>query len=511
MKKTCYVTTAIDYVNALPHVGTAYEKIGADVLVRFKRLQGAETFFLMGVDEHSTNVERRARENGLDPQTYCDGMASRFEEVWRTLGISYDRFIRTSEETHKETVREIFRRLETRGDIYKGVYKGWYCVSCEAFLKEADLQDGLCPSHKRKPDWIEEHNYFFRLSRYTEAVARYIREHPAFIRPESRRNEILQFLSEGLEDISVSRAGTTWGIECPFDAAQRIYVWFDALINYLSGAGFSEDAAGFTKRWPADLHIIGKDITRFHCIIWPAMLMAADLPLPKSVWGHGFVHLGGEKMSKTQGTLIDPVALAGKYGADAIRYFLLREVPFDRDGDFTMKRFTERYSADLANDLGNLCQRTLVLIRKYRDGNIPAPGAESAEDTGLRNTLLGIYEPYCSSMEALKFNVALEKVWSGVVRCNKYIDETAPWSLRKDPEKEERFATVLYNLCEALRIISVFISPFMPQTASAMRRQLGIAGPVASGDLKDVRTFGMLRAGGAIGEVKPLFPRLDDA
>ncbi len=509
MKKTFYLTTAIDYVNALPHLGTAYEKIGADALARFKRLEGVGTFFLTGVDEHSANVDIQAREKGLSPEDYCDGMAGEFKKVWSLLGISYDGFIRTTDKTHVEVVRDIFQRIFESGDIYKGNYRGWYCLSCEAFLKDADLVDGQCPSHRKKPEWIEEENYFFALSRYGDKLKGHIEEHPDFIRPSARRNEILSFLSEGLEDVSVSRAGVEWGIRCPFDESQAIYVWFDALINYVSGAGFLRDEKSFKKRWPADIHIIGKDITRFHCIIWPAMLMSAGLPLPRSVWAHGFIHLGGEKMSKTRGTAVDPVNISKEFGSDALRYFLLREVPFDRDGDFTMERFLQRYNSDLANDLGNLCQRVLVIVKKYFGGVIPSPSEAAAieMDNEFKVGLSGTSELFRDCMNELRFNVALERVWIAIFMCNRYIDKSAPWKLRRDPAKADRFATVIYNLCESLRILSILVCPVIPNTASAIREQLGLSGEVQPGSLKRAETFGLLKPGMKIGEVKPIFPK----
>ncbi len=508
MSKVFYLTTAIDYVNALPHLGTAYEKIGADALARFMRLKGVETYFLMGVDEHSANVERQAREKGMAPQAYCDEMSGRFQAVWRELGISNDRFIRTSQRTHVDTVRALSGKIYEKGDIYKGKYEGWYCLSCEAFLKDSDLIDGLCPSHKKKPQWIEEENYFFALSRYQDALRKHIEDHPSFIRPEARRNEIVRFLSEGLEDISVSRAGVEWGIRYPFDEAQAVWVWLDALTNYVSGAGYLDDPGQYARRWPADLHIVGKDITRFHCLIWPAMLMAAGLPLPASVWAHGFVHLGGEKMSKTTGTIVDPVGIAREYGADALRYFLLREVPFDRDGEFTMEKFVARYKADLANDLGNLCQRTLVLVMKYLDGAVPAPSADVGDaDGALRKALADLREPFCRDMEDLRFSAVLERLWSAVAHCNKYIDESAPWSLRKDPTKQARFAAVVYNLCEALRILSILVQPVMPATSAAIRAQLGLTAAMENGSLIAAGKFGVLEPGTKIGAVSPIFPR----
>ena len=508
MSKAFYLTTAIDYVNALPHVGTAYEKIAADALARFKRAMGVDTFFLMGVDEHSANVERQASSMGLSPKDYCDEMSGRFREVWHALGVSYDRFIRTTDPDHVETVKDIFSRILQKGDIYRGTYRGWYCVSCEAFLKEADLADGLCPSHGTKPEWIEEDNYFFALSRYGPALKRHIEEVPGFVLPQVRRNEILNIIDRGLDDISVSRAGMKWGIRCPADESQVIYVWFDALINYVTGAGYASDPEVFRSRWPADVHIVGKDITRFHCIIWPAMLMAAGIPLPRSVWGHGFVHLGGERMSKTKGTVLDPLTLCRNYGADALRYFLLREVPFDRDGDFTMERFIERYTSDLANALGNLCQRTLVFVKKYCGGSVPGPSGDRSDADGrLIAALRSAADDLVTEMNAMRFNVALERIWGAVQYCNRYIDECAPWRLRKEKGGEGRFSTVIYNLCEGLRAISLMISPFMPHTASGIREQLGLGGEAKSGCLARDTSFGLLEPGRPIGEVRPLFPK----
>jgi len=508
MGKTFYITTAIDYVNALPHVGTAYEKIGADAIARFRRLRGEETFFLMGVDEHSANVERRAAEAGKAPREYCDEMAAKFLEVWRALGISFDRFVRTSEKAHAETVSEIFRRIEKNGEIYKGKYAGWYCVSCEAFLRDSDLADGLCPSHGKKPEWIEEANYFFALSRYGERLKKHIEEHPRFIRPEARRNEILNFLSEGLEDISITRAGAEWGIRCPADSSQAIYVWFDALINYLTGAGFYDRPEEFAGRWPADLHVIGKDITRFHCLIWPAMLMAAGIPLPGSVWAHGFVRLGGEKMSKTRGSAVDPVEIAGEYGPDALRYFLLREVPFDRDGEFTLEKFLNRYHADLANDLGNLAQRTLALVAKYLDGVIPhAPAVPGEAEGELIKTLTSVPDALSAEMDEMRMHSALEKIWGAVGHCNRYVDASAPWKLRKEPALKKRFEEVVYTLCESLRIVSLLIGPFLPATSSALRMQLGLNAESGPGSFADSKKFGLLKGGARIGEAEPLFPR----
>ncbi len=502
-----FLTTAIDYVNALPHLGTAYEKIGADVMARFRRLQGREVFFLMGVDEHSVNVEREANKRNIPVQQYCDDLASQFEEVWRSLGITYDHFIRTSDPNHVKTVQHVFQAIFQKGDIYLGNYEGWYCNSCEAFLKEGDLVDGVCATHKLKPDWIREKNYFFALSRYQEALKRLLQNTPSFILPKVRYNEILNVIEGGLEDISISRSGVSWGIPLPFDAQQVVYVWFDALINYISAIGYPYDLERFKDWWPAQVHIIGKDITRFHCVIWPAMLMSLGLELPQNVFGHGFVYLKGEKMSKTTGTLIGPVEAAEKFGSDALRYFLMREVPFDRDGDFSWEAFTTRYEADLANDLGNLIQRTLSMVQRYFDGIIPKRSSYTPRDEEIIEASKNVYRSFVEGMEHFKFSEALVQLWSLIQKYNGYVGEMAPWGLAKDPAQKGRLGTVLYLLAEGIARISLLIEPFMPMTSERIRLQLGLTTDRLFRNFSDLEIWGQLPSGIRLGQLEPLFPR----
>ena len=471
INKKFYITTAIDYVNSSPHLGTAYEKIGADVIARYLRRQGIDTFFLMGTDEHSLNVEKQAKKQGLAPEVYCDEMAEKFKEVWQKLNLSFNDFIRTSETRHINAVQDLILKIQKKGDLYKGSYKGWYCVSCEAFLKEKELNDGKCPTHGKKPQWVEEENYFFSLSKYENILLDHINKNPQFILPEIRRNEIVNVIKGGLEDISITRASVGWGIPVPFDEKQVVYVWFDALINYLSGIGYPDEK--YRHYWPCNLHVIGKDITRFHCIIWPAMLLSAGIDLPETVFGHGFVFLGEDKMSKTLGTVVDPVAIVAKYGADSLRYFLLREIPFDRDGQFTQEKFVGRYQSDLANDLGNLVNRVLNMVHRYNNGVIKKP---VKTDDPLDGDIIAIAKKtisnYSTYMDTYQLNQALTSVWVLVARANRYVEETSPWALNKQ-QQTERLQAVLYNLTESIRLIAVLIDPFMPETAVKMWQQLG--------------------------------------
>ena len=504
---TFYVTTAIDYVNARPHLGTAYEKIGADCLARFKRLCGFDTYFLMGTDEHSTNVQKEADKLGKPPSEYSAEMAKEFEAVWAKLHISHDQFIRTDTDLHKRAVQQLFQKIFDNGYIYEGKYAGYYCESCEEFKLEKDLEDGLCPRHKQEPKWVEQENYFFALSKFSDRLKARITEHPEFVQPTIRRNEILNVIEQGLEDVSVSRTGQTWGVPLPNDESQVVYVWFDALINYVSALGFAEDDnAKFEKYWPADYHIIGKDITRFHCLIWPAMLMAADVELPKSVFGHGFVYSKGTKMSKTIGNILDPVELADYFGdADVLRYLLLREIAFDRDGDFTIEQSLTRYNAELANELGNLFSRALSMVNRYREGNVPAYTDAVAAD--VARLTAGVVDDYAAQMDKLRFDRGLDAVWRAVQAGNRYVEERKPWAQAKEGD-DVGLDTTLRALLEVLRLSSILCIPFMPTKCAEMRRQLDLDDDIAGIHIDEAASPG--DSGWAkVGAPSPLFPKIE--
>jgi methionyl-tRNA synthetase len=506
---TFYLTTAIDYVNSEPHIGTAYEKIAADAISRFKRLQGRNTYFLMGNDEHSLNVYKEAVAKNLDPLEYCDSMEKKFRDTWAKLNISFDDFIRTTEDRHVAAVEEIFRRINDNGDIYKGKYEGWYCVSCEAFVQEKDLVEGKCPNHKKKPEWLTEDSYFFALSKYRDRLHKHIKENPSFIVPEIRRNEIVKVLEGGLDDISVSRTAYQWGVPLPIDSSAIVYVWFDALINYISGAGFPADEAKFAGLWPADLHVIGKDITRFHCLIWPAMLMSAGLDLPKSVLGHGFVSFKGEKMSKSLGNIVSPLDVVDKFGADPLRYYLLKEVPLDKDGDFTWELFIERYNADLANDLGNLVSRSLAMVGRYLDGIVPKFSAEQL-DAGLGELVDRVLSEYTARMETYDVHLATQEIWKLIRQANRYIEEKTPWVLAKDPERRGELEQVLASLLEVIRTIAVLLVPIMPSKSQTIWENLRLRGSPADARLDELRWGDAPeRSAEPIKAPPPLFPRIE--
>jgi methionyl-tRNA synthetase len=464
-----YLTTAIDYANGRPHLGTAYEKITADVIARYQRLCGVETHFLMGLDEHSLNVYRKAREQGLDPLAYCDQMAAIFREVWARLDISFDDFIRTTEPRHRVAVQAMTEKIRAAGDLYEGVYEGWYCESCEAFKPEKDLIDGLCPIHRTRPAWIRETNHFFRLSAYRDRLLAHFAAHPEFLQPDVRRNEILRLLEAGLDDISISRAGQPWGIPVPHDPSSVVYVWFDALINYITAVGYGADADRLAKWWPANLHIVGKDITRFHAVVWPAMLMSAGEALPRQVFGHGWVHFKGEKMSKSLGTAVDPLEAAERLGCDPLRLYLVKEVPYGSDGDFSWERFEERYNADLANNLGNLVSRVASMAERYVGGRVapgegPGPLAATAADT---------LAAYRTAMEVFALHDGANAIYRLLGAANEYIEQTAPWKLAKDPASAGRLGQVLFDVAEVLRVAAVLLLPIMPASAREILRRVG--------------------------------------
>ena len=454
-----YITTPIYYVNDKPHLGHFYTTLVADVLARWHRLKGEEVFFLTGTDENSQKSVKAAEKMGKDVKQYVDEMASLWKETWEKLNISFDDFIRTTEERHKKAVYEFLRRVMEKGDIYKGKYVGYYCVDCEAFLTKSDLVDDKCPIHKKEPIILEEENWFFAASKYKQVLLDYIEKNPDFIQPEARKNEVLNYINTGFGDISISRQTQKWGIPFPNDPSQVVYVWFDALINYLSGIGFGYDEEKFNKFWPADVHLVGKDIIKFHCAIWPAMLMSAGIPLPKRVYAHGFWTVKGEKMSKSLGNVIDPLELAKKYPLDAIRYFLIRQVSFGEDGDFSEEALIERLNNELADELGNLVNRILTLAERF-DGEIK--GRPELE----RELRLKEIERY---MENFRIDLALAEIWNFVRACNRYINEKEVWKL-----EGEELANALYNLIEGLRILSILLYPFLPETSEKIRKMLGI-------------------------------------
>ncbi len=503
MPKSFYVTTPIYYVNSDPHIGSAYTTIVADVVARYKRMMKYDTFFLTGTDEHGQKIMRAARNLKKDPKSFVDELSEKFVSLWKELGITNDLFIRTTDDYHVRTVQLLFQKMYDKGDIYLGKYDGWYCVYDETFWTEKDLgDDKLCPVCHRPLEHVEEENYFFRLSKYTEPLLAHFKAHPGFVEPDFRRNEMLRILEGGLDDISVSRTSFNWGISLPFDPKHVIYVWFDALINYVSAIGYGRDEEMFEKYWPADVHFVGKEINRFHSIIWPAMLMSAGLPLPKKIFAHGWLTVNGEKISKSKGNAVDPRVLVKAYGIDALKYYLLRDIIFGNDGDFSEDNLIVRINADLANDLGNLLHRTTSMINQNFE-SLPSPDQEESVDGELKKLLLKTIDDYFKYMDTFKFTEALIEIWDLVKFSNKYIDMTEPWLLARDKAKHKRLATILYNLVDVLRNVMIMISPVMSETSEKISKRINQ--PV------DVVLLGWRKAvpGVKIEVGDPLFPRID--
>ncbi len=514
-KKPFYITTPIYYPSAKLHIGHAYCTTLADTIARYKRLAGYDVFFLTGSDEHGQKIQQKAEEAGVTPQAYVDKIVAGFQNLWDKLGISNDDFIRTTEKRHEKVVQEIFRRIYAKGDIYKGEYKGLYCTPCESYWTEHQLdENGCCPDCHRPVQEVTEEAYFFKMSNYADRILKHIENNPDFLQPESRRNEMINFIKQGLEDLCISRTSFDWGVPVPMDDGDKkhvIYVWFDALSNYLTPIGFLDNEEMFKKFWPADLHLVGKEIVRFHTIIWPCILMALDLPLPKKVYGHGWLIVDGDKMSKSKGNVVDPIGLIDEFGADTIRYFLLREINLGQDGNFSRDALIERINSDLANDLGNLLHRTLSMAKKFQGGVLTAPMGESDIDKSLKADAAETVAVYRENMDKMELSTALKKAWAFVSRANKYIDETAPWALAKDETKKQELSNVLYNLAESLRFIAVMISPYMPFTAPKIWNQLNLEGlkPFAEVQLSDVERWGGIPAGHRLGEAEQLFPRIE--